>query len=54
MRELYDQVDLFKLLICKYFSKINGSNSIEFNELLIRKSLVRAQVEEPDKAARHM
>ncbi len=38
-----------KLLICNGFFKMNGSNSIEFNELLIRRSLVRAQVEEPDK-----
>ena len=35
------------LLICNGFYKMNGSNSIEFNELLIRRSLVRAQVEEP-------
>ena len=39
-----------KLLICNGYFKMNGSKSIEFNELLIRRSLVRAQVEEPDKS----
>jgi len=42
---------LCKLLICKCFFKMNGSKSIEFNALLIRRSLVRAQVEEPKDAS---